>query len=124
MTEKRISPESRYDPTTVTKSNCAVTPAVLKWWASLSQQQKAWYCEIHPISELTLGHLGQLVFDGWDQAQMRQYHAQQADDLKLCLIGAVDLEAKAEFARLYDLQLRLAADNQNVAKTPAIDSGF
>lgn len=109
MTDEPVSPESQYNPETVRNSRVKITPGLLEWWASLNQQQKAWYCEIHPISDLTLGHLGQLVFDGWDDAQMRQYHAKQAHDLKLCLMGAVDLEAIAELDQLYRLQLRLAA---------------
>ena len=108
MSSKRVTNESMFDFEALKKVNPAITPGVFEWWESLNQQQKAWYCEIHPNSDLTLGHLGQRAFDGWDQAQMQQYHRQQADALKLNLMGSVDIEAKDKLARIYHLQLRLA----------------
>ena len=116
MGNKRIADESRFDFEAQKAYTPIMSKGLLEWWDSLNQQQKIWCCEAHPNSVLTKGHLGELIFDGWDQTQMCQYHKQQADDLKLCLMGAVDLEAIAKLDQLYRLQLQLAAQyNPNLA---------
>ena len=107
MGSKRIADESQFDYEAQRLYSPQMSQKLLDWWGSLSTQQKILYCDAYPNSCLTKGHLGSEVFEGWDHAQMRQYHKQQADDLKLSLMGAVTLEDIAKLDQLYCLQLRL-----------------
>jgi hypothetical protein len=106
-----IADESRWDEEAQRKYNPVFKPSLLEWWDSLNAQQKIWYCEAHPSSCLTKGHLGKEIFEGWDAPKMKVYHQKQAADLKLSLMGAVDLQTIAKLDQLYRLQLRLAGQN-------------
>lgn len=113
MTDKRVSPESEFNPDSLKKINPVITPGLLAWWASLNQQQKIWYCQLYPNSDLTKGHLGQLIFHGWDAVRIRRYHQEQANDLKICIMGATKLSAVTKFDHLFQLQVVLAAEKYN-----------
>ncbi|GAB6967457.1 hypothetical protein JCM25156A_14940 [Komagataeibacter kakiaceti JCM 25156] len=108
MDRKRVAPECRFDADRLKTVNPTITAELLRWWESLSQQQKIWYCELHPNSDLTRGHLGQIRWRLYDRDQMKHYHKKEADSLMWNMMGAVDPDTRRQFAALYRLQLELS----------------
>lgn len=107
MSKDGISDESRFDASLLLKVNPTVTDSLLNWWNSLSQSQKIMYCSLHPNSDLTKGHLGKMVFPGWDKEMMRRYHKKQADDLKLNMIAELSKSKKDHLKKMYLSQKKL-----------------